>query len=192
MSDIFNSITENIEPGEIEMLLQFNAITKVFIAAYSTGNEEFMDKIHFIYKLDKLDPEKQKVIGTYDDYKIINKSDVQLEFSEVGLNIDARSKIFKEYDLAQQMAVMITAMEKVLLKNNIEDSDFIEMKSYIDEVLNTNRLRKESLAIDPNFIYKTKEQEYEERNLRLEGGLHEAIGPRVLSDTFISGSSAGI
>lgn len=177
------------ETNKIEVLIQFNAVSGAYITIHPIENEIYLDKKYFKYKTDFIDPDNEKVVGTYDDYQILHKTDIPMDIPETGLNIMARSKIFKEYDLAQQMAVVLKTIEKILEQTNIISEEFTEMKSYIDEVLRTNQLRKESFANDEAFNYISKQDQYEMDNAILDGGLHEAIGPRQLSDPTISGSS---
>ena len=177
------------ETNKIEVLIQFNAVSGAYITIHPIKNEIYLDKNYFKYKKDFIDPKNEKVVGNYDNYQILKISDIPMDIPETGLNIMARSKIFKEYDLAQQMSVVLKTIEKILEQTNIISEEFIEMKSYIDEVLRVNQLRKESFVADEAFNYISKQDQYEMDNAILDGGLHEAIGPRQLSDPTISGST---
>lgn len=175
--------------GQRRMLAQFNAITGAFIALHELANESVLNKDYFTYLEVTIDPNQEVVIGTYPDVQVVNKTDTQVVFYESAMNNAAKSKIFKEYDLIDQLNVMNLCIQQLLEKAGITVPEFTEMNSYIQEVIRTNNLRKETVAADPNFTYISKEQEYEQYNLRLEGGLHEELGPREISPSGVSGAA---
>lgn len=171
------------------MLAQFNAITGVFIALHEITNESILNKDYFVYMQLEIDPEQEVVKGIYPDISVVNKTDEPAVFYESALNNVAKNKIFKEYDVIDQLNVMNLCLKRLLENNGISVPEFDEMNSYIEEVKRTNDLRKETLISDPNFVFVTKEEEYEQYNLRLEGGLHEALGPREISPSGVSGAA---
>lgn len=173
-------------------LIQFNKISGTFISILPIKDYDILNKEYFVYKEAEIDPFTEVIQGTADNFTIAAKVELPMPILESAMNDLAKSKIFKEYTVEQQLSVLIDTIAFMLDKNSLSFNDFTEMKSYIDEIKRTNSLRKESFSQDENFNYISKQSEYQQNNDILDGGLHEAIGPRVPSETFISGSSAGI
>jgi hypothetical protein len=107
----------------LDALAQFNKINGVFVTVLGkvTGNDyDLLNHVNFLYKEIKIDDEKEKVVGTYNDFKIVSKDSGPLEVYEHALNSLAREKIVGTYSLERQLSILGTVLEKVADATNIE------------------------------------------------------------------------
>lgn len=190
--------------GKTQVWLQFNKVNGAFVMVLSgdldvgTLNQEF-----FTYAQAEFDFENDVVVGTADNYQIVAKTDLPEEIYESHLDSLARDKITKVYPVIQQ--VNLVGKATVALDQNIVaigerldklvallgesealpplalqsvTAELVEMQNYIDEVKQANALRKQYYQESDAHEYISDEAVQARMDAVLEGGLHEAYGPR--------------
>jgi hypothetical protein len=170
---------------------QFNKITGVFTGVYQKVPLETLNQEYFDYIEIEINTETQKVVGTKDNFEIINHSDEAQVIHEVAMNNQAQGKIDKKYPIYKRLDTIDRVLLLLCEKLDVNDSEFFEMQDYIKEVQHTNELIKEAIANDPAYNYVSIQQQLEKMDAQIEGGLHEYFGPResapqILGTPFMS------
>lgn len=160
--------------NRIEVLAQFNKITKVFITVLQKVEDiSWLNNDFYLYREISMDPVKEKIIGTYDNFQIVSIADQPLEIAENGLNALARAKILKKYPIETQLTIIEKTLEKIAQSTGIDYSELREMNEYINEIKRSNSLRKDFYATDSDYEYVSTEQ-FEQLLLQQhEGGIME-------------------
>lgn len=164
--------------GKIRALAQFNKISGALVSIMQYVDPERLSHEYFLYKEIEFDFENDILVGTYSDFKIIPKDQAPIVITEPSLDAMARDKITKRYPVIQQVNILGRAIMKLSEHLGIEQDEMEEMLDYIAEVKHANKLRKEYYQENPNYEYKSQADLDAEEAARLEGGLHEAYGPR--------------
>ena len=185
MVDITASQTAFPE-GPQEMWAQFNKISGAYTGLFQKVDLEILDQTYYDYVAVEIDSEKQRIVGTKNNFTISTLAEEPILVTERALNNAAAYKIEEEYTIYRQLTILGEALEKCMNKLAVSDDKFYEMRSYIDEVKRVNDLLKADYAADPAYNYMSLSDEQEAINAQLEGGLHEAIGPRTLSPALPS------
>lgn len=123
--------------------------------------------------------------GTYtDNFKVIPRDEEGHKVFEAQLNVQAEQKITKEYPLVDQINMLVKAVTLLAKEHQLEEKPefkaLAEMVSYIDQVLETNKAKKEFYSNNPDVEYYSDERVAAEESARMEGGIHEDLGPRVV------------
>lgn len=131
--------------------------------------------------------------GTYtDSFEVIKQKDQKEQVFELMLNLQAEQKITKEYPLVNQINILIKAVQRLGdeagLQKTPEFEELSEMVSYIDLCISTNQSKKEFYRDNPDVEYITDEQVAAETAARMEGGIHESLGPRPITGGSIFGT----
>lgn len=167
-----------------KVFLQFNKTSGVFVTTISgITSDSILNKEFYNYIEVEMDVNKQTVEGTYDDFKIIDKDSLPTRVYESHLNKLCHEKIIKEYPLVKQIDVMRSVLEEMITASGSTTdftTEFDEMNSYIDEIKRRNKVIKESYKNSKGHQYISIAQQTEEYEKKLEGGIHEAIGPRPI------------
>lgn len=129
-----------------------------------------------------------KVIGDYPDYQIVAKTEALQEITEAQLDNLMSAKITNRYPLAEQVNVLARSIKLLGEKAGVDLAELTELLSYIDLCKQSNKNAKEFYSESPDYIYRTNEQVAEDNAARYEGGLHEALGARVISGGRAFGS----
>jgi hypothetical protein len=183
--DITNAIT--LMPTATTLAwAQFNKITGVFTGIYQKVPLETLNQDYFDYVEIELDTETQKVVGTKDNFKIVNYSDEAQVIHEVAMNNQAQGKIDKQFPIYKRLETIDRVLAALCEKLDVVDEEFVEMRDYISEVQHTNELIKEAIANDPAYSYVSIKQQLENMDAQIEGGLHEYFGPRESLPQIIS------
>lgn len=165
MSESFN---------RIEALAQFNKITKVFITILQKVEDiSWLNNDFYLYREIMIDIDKEKVIGTYDNFEIVSIADQPLAVTEDGLNALARTKIVQKYSIETQLTIIEKTLERIATSAGVDHSELKEMNDYIDEIKRTNRLRKDFYAADSDYEYTSTEEMEQKLALQHEGGIME-------------------
>lgn len=117
--------------------------------------------------------------GTYTDaFKIIDQSEDTPVYYESNLNQQAESKITKKYPIVAQINVLSRVIKTIADKVGVEVEELDEMLSYIQLCLDTNAAQKEFYRGNADVSYVSDEDASDELARKMEGGVHEWIGPR--------------
>ena len=160
--------------AKLDALAQFNKINGVFVTVIGkvTGEEySWLNHDNYIYKEVQIDDEREKIVGTVNDFKIVLKEAQPLEVYEHALNSLAREKIVGTYSLERQLSILGTVLERVADANAVECEELKEMNDFIAEIKYANQLRKEFFQSDPDYQYLSVEQIEELVTARQEGGI---------------------
>jgi len=178
-------IFDTIPKDETNAWAQFNKITGVFTGIFQDVPVEMLNQEYYNYIPIKINVQTQTVVGTYDNFSIVNIVEQPAPAYEIALDNAAQAKIDKIYPIYDRLDMHERILSLICEKVGIDDFEFTEMLSYIEEVKKNNQLFKESIMNDPNFTYISREQQRETENARLEGGLHEFIGPRMAEPQIV-------
>jgi hypothetical protein len=171
-------ILDTIPKTNTNAWAQFNKITGVFTGIFQDVPIEMLNHEYFNYISIEININTQKVVGTFDNFSIVNIVDEPAPAYEIALDNAAQAKIDKVYSIYDRLDMQEKILKLICDTVGVEDFNFNEMLSYIEEVKKNNLLFKESLMNDPTYTYISRAQQREVMNAQLEGGLHEFIGPR--------------
>ncbi|MNU53510.1 hypothetical protein D3C71_425430 [compost metagenome] len=187
-----STITEAIASmpsGATRVLLQFNKISGAFTAVFGWVDPTTLNNDFFVYvEHEAFDFQNHEVRGTYPDFTVVERSQVELTVYESQLDLAAQQKITKQYPVINQVNAIGNAIEHLgrVVQNLLGDNPdpqltaallaLDEMNDYIVEVKTANNLRKEFYAGSSDYIYITLADEAAAEEAQLEGGLHEAYG----------------
>lgn len=118
---------------------------------------------------------------TTDDFKVVDKSEVRPVIYETQLNSRAEYKITKRYPVIEQINILSRSLQLIAEKTGTALPELEELTDYIKLCLDTNKAQKEFYRGSPDVTYITEEEHTERESARFEGGLHEIIGPRVIT-----------
>lgn len=165
--------------GKSRCLAQFNKITGELVSVLTWVEPETLNNDYFVYDEVMFDFSNDEIIGTYGSHQVVDKKVLPEVITEEQLDIMARDKITKEYKVVRQVNILGRAILKLSEAAGIEQDELQEMLDYIQEVKKANAIRKEYYKESPLFTYKSYQDLEDENMRRLEGGLHEAYGPRA-------------
>lgn len=157
--------------NRIEALAQFNKITKVYITVLQKVEVSWLNNDFYLYREVTIDPVREKIIGTYDNFEIVSMDDQSLTITEDGLNALAREKILKKYSIETQLTIIERTLEKMASVMNIDYAELKEMNDYIEEIKRSNGIRKEFYANDIDYDYVSTEDMEQRLLLQHEGGI---------------------
>jgi hypothetical protein len=127
-----------------------------------------------------------------EDWKVILRSELPEEVYEHALNLQAEQKITKRYPIVDQINLVVAALQRLAKEHDLNDHPefqaLAEMTSYTAQVLETNAAKKEFYRDHPDVIYISDEQREAETSARMEGGIHEALGPRDVTGGSVFGT----
>jgi len=187
MSEISKLYTGLIPQGKAKMLAQFNKISGEFIALLQPEEDiNVLNHDFFNYTEVEIDLATEDLVGTYDNFQIVNIQNQPVTIYEAALDNAAQFKIDKSYGVYKRMEVQEKLLEKIAAALDVEHEEFLEMRDYIAEVKANNNLYKESLKADPAYKFVSLQDDITTYENRLEGGIHELIGPRELSPDVLS------
>ena len=177
---MISRIDSAIPVGTLPMLAQFNAASGAFVTCLSDIPLEYLNTTHFKYAKVEIDLALEKVVGVYDNFKVVKIADEPTEVYESMVNELCKQKIFKRFAVEVQLDILRNAIAKVLEAAGIEDEALADMNDYIDEVKRANKVIKQSYIDNPDFKFITIKEAQEIEEQRLDGGLHEIMGPKNL------------
>jgi hypothetical protein len=178
-------IFDTIPQEDINAWAQFNKITGAYTGVFQDVPIEMLNQEYYNYKPITININTQKVVGTYDNFSIVNIVDEPAPAYEIALDNAAQAKIDKIYSIYTRLDMQERVLKLICDTVGVEDYEFNEMMSYLEEVKKNNQLFKESLMNDPTYTYISRAQQQEVMNAQLEGGLHEFIGPRAAEPQII-------
>ncbi|AEH03578.1 hypothetical protein AVT69_gp153 [Pseudomonas phage PhiPA3] len=187
------------ESERVPSTLLFNKITGMFIVAVSIPFEEYENQADFYIAIGAdFNHVNDTVVGgliikedgTYvEDFKVMSRDEAPRMVYESQLNAQAEYKITKKYSIVDQINVLSRAIQAIAKKAGVDVSELTEMQDYIDLCLQTNATQKAFYRDNPDIVYVSDEQKEADDAARLEGGLHEALGPRTVGGIRISGTT---
>lgn len=176
----YDPLTHKLPEGSVDAWAQFNIITKVFTGVFPRTAAEpvGMNTTNYLYSPIEIDMATQVVVGTYDAFRVVNKADQPQDIHEAALDGQMRSKIAESYSNNDRLEILERSLLKLADAIGVQLPELEEVVDLVAEVKRTNELRKQSLAVDPEYNYISNAQALQNEMDQLEGGLHEEIGPR--------------
>ncbi len=183
-----------IPTGGTKVLLQFNKISGAHTAVLGYVDPATLNNEFYVYVVhENFDFQEDEVRGMYPDFEVVNRADAPLMMFESQLDLAAQQKITKRYPVINQLNNVGNAIVELgrVVQSILGDHPDLalvdalvvldEMNDYISEVKAANKLRKEHYLESDDFVYVSRDQEYAEQEAQLEGGLHEAYGPKEIT-----------
>ena len=158
--------------------LIFNKLTGVLVAKMMGDNLSLVNTKYCKGKVLSYNPDTHEYVGNYDSGSVQNKATRPRIASEMSLDDTAGLHIRKKYNYHHQLNHIIDMMKLLLDASSLTDeqkASFNAMKEYIDEIRDLNGKYKDSYANDPNWNYKTREEQLQEIDDKLAGGMAEEV-----------------
>lgn len=175
-----NALDSVIPTGKSTMLAQFNSTSGAYINTIGVVPLEWLDTEHYDYVEIEIDVQTQKVVGFKDNFKITDIATSKTRIYETMVNNQCKEKIYARFHLEVQLDLLRDVVTKLADKAGLLHEDLADMNDYIDGVKRANKVLKQSYISNPDFEFVTIEQELAETEARLDGGLHEVMGPKNL------------
>lgn len=169
-----------VPTGKQKMLAQFNRTSGVYVNTISLVPLEVLNTEHYIYVEVELDPETQRVEGNIDSFKVVDIASSATKIYESQVNASCKEKIYKRFQPEVQLDILRNVLAIVCEKLEISDESFDDMNDYIDSVKRANKVLKQAYIDNPDFQFITIAEEQAESEAKLDGGLHEVMGPKNL------------
>lgn len=169
-----------IPNGAAKMLAQFNATSGALINVISVVPLEWLNTEHYDYVEIEIDIQTQKVEGTKDSFKIVDIASSKTKIYESMVNNQCKEKIYARFHLEVQLDLIRDVVTKLADQAGLEHEALADMNDYIDGVKRANKILKQAYISNPDFEFVTIEQELAESEAKLDGGLHEVMGPKNL------------
>lgn len=120
-----------------------------------------------------------------DNFKVLAADEQTPTIYEAQLNAMAAQKITKNYPLTKQLNLLVACVNRLGKEHDLletEEFDALnEMIEYVNYCVQVNQTKKEHYANDPTVNYVSDEAAAEAQSRSMEGGVHEAIGPRTIT-----------
>jgi len=163
-----------MELTKIEVLAQFNKVNGSFTMILGKVDDmSILNHDYYTYKEISIDVDNETIIGTVDNFSIVNIHEQPLEITEDSLNLYAREKIIEQYPLEKQLSIIGSILEKLSDAAGIESEDLKEMNEFIAEVKRVNNLKKQFFAENPDYRYVSTEELEAVINKKYEGAINE-------------------
>lgn len=176
-TDLVLQVDATIPTGKQKMYAKFNAYSGVFLTCMSIVDITYLNTDNFVYIEVEIDPITQVVVGTKDNFQIVDKATAKTKIYETQVNELCKTKIYKRFQLEVQLDILRNVIAEIAEKVGVENESLIDMNDYIDNVKRANKVLKQSYIDNPDFEFITIDQEAAEQEAMLDGGLHEQYGP---------------
>ena len=166
------------ETVEQPQTLIFNKLTGVLVAKMMGDNLSLVNTKYCKGKVLSYNPDTHEYVGNYDSGSVQNKATRPRIASEMSLDDTAGLHIRKKYNYHHQLNHVIDMMKLLLDASSLTEeqkANFNAMKEYIDEIRDLNDKYKDSYANDPNWNYKTRDEQLQEIDDKLAGGMAEEV-----------------
>jgi len=180
MTDLTNALDSVIPNGTQTMLAQFNAASGIYINVISVVPLEWLDTEHYDYVQVEIDIKTQRVEGVKDNFRIVDIASSKTKIYETMVNNQCKEKIYARFQLEVQLDIIRDVVTQLADKSGLLHDALADMNDYIDGVKRANKILKQSYISNPDFEFITIEQELAETEAKLDGGLHEVMGPKNL------------
>jgi hypothetical protein len=183
----FDSEKDNIQDKLVEVLsantnkvLLFNKVSGAYISMIVSNDTSGLDDTYYKWKIMQFDASTHEWYGDYDNGKLIAKDDLPTAIYEENVDDQAGAVIKESYPWFSQINILTNLLKKVIEDNNISGEEvekFNQMNSFIEARRDANRRYKDAYIAEDSFEFKTRRDVWNEQAKRLDGGLHELLGP---------------
>lgn len=178
--DMALQIDSVVPTGTQPMLAQFNAASGVYVNCISVVDLAYLNTVNFNYVEVVIDINTQRIDGVYDNFKIVNIADEPTVIYESMVNELCKEKIFKRFAVEVQLDILRQALAEICEKVGHTNEALDDMNDYIDGVKRANKVLKDAYQNNPDFQFITIEEANAIEEAKLDGGLHELMGPANL------------
>lgn len=120
-----------------------------------------------------------------DNFKVVPYAEQKSVITEAQMNTLAAQKITNRYPITTQLNLVVACVNRLGEEHGLSDSPEFEalneMVEYINYCVQVNKTKKEHYRDDPDINYKSDEDIANELSRRMEGGIHEELGPRTIN-----------
>lgn len=169
-----------IPTGTQTMLAQFNKASGAYVNVFQLVPLEVLNNEHYVYVEVEIDIATQRIEGVYTNFKIVDIATSATKIYESQVNNACKEKIYKRFQPEVQLDILRVVLATVCEKLEITDEAFDDMNDYIDGVKRANKVLKQAYIDNPDFQFITIAEEQAESEAKLDGGLHEVMGPKNL------------
>lgn len=159
----------------------FNKISGILVGMVNMECKDQINDKYFKFKEIEIDETTQKFVGDYDTGEVVNIDDAPVEVTESQLNHACATAIENVFPLYKQLNALTGVMKTIISKHNLqgeEVDEFNKVVNFITGRRNLNKKFKNAYKEGPDWNYISTEDEAENFNKVVEGGIHEEIGPR--------------
>lgn len=137
--------------------LLFNKNSGVIVGQFSKGADlQGLDFDQFELKEVEMDPEFEYWDGDYATGKIVSRDNIPPILESV-LKYNTNIKILTEYPVHKQLNILIDMLDRMW---GSKTEEFVAMKSFIDEIVDEHREKKQVYSSNPE-VYRWVSQEEE-------------------------------
>ncbi|MND22614.1 hypothetical protein D3C76_428510 [compost metagenome] len=179
-ASLMEQLSSVVPTGTQKMLAVFNKYSKAYFNVIGISSPEYLNYDNFTYIEVEIDLATQRIEGTSDSFKIVDIATSATKIYETQVNNLCKEKIYKRFQLEVQLDILRTAVAELCEKSGIVNEALLDMNDYIDDVKAANKTIKAAYIANPDFEFITIEQEQAEHEAKLDGGLHELMGPANL------------
>ena len=177
--NIKDKLAEILDNSQDKILL-FNKVSGAYISMLVTTDTSGLDSTYYKWKVMKFNATTHEWYGDYDTGELMAKSDLPTFIDEEAVDDQAGAVIKESYPWFSQLNILTNLLKKVVADNNVSGEEvekFNQMVSFIEARRDTNRRYKDAYIADDSFVFKTRRDLWNEQAKRLDGGIHELIGP---------------
>jgi len=177
--NIENKLSE-ILSGNTNKILLFNKVSGAHISTIVSNDTSGLDATYYKWKILQFDASTHEWYGDYDSGKLMAKDDLPTVIYEESVDDQAGAVIKESYPWFSQVNILTNLLKKLIDENNISGEEvekFNQMYSFIEARRDANRRYKSAYIAEDSFLFKTRRDVWNEQAERLDGGLHELLGP---------------
>lgn len=158
-------------------LAQFNKLNGEFVAVHSgVPDYNILNHKSYDYREVEIDLSNEDIVGTIDNFEIVNVNEGPVEITEDMVDELARNRITKAYPLERQLSIMGQMLEKLADQAGVDATDLKEMNDYITEAKRVNKIRKQFYMDNPDYVYKTNQEVEDKIERKFEGIIQASDG----------------
>ena len=176
--------TNNIEGDfslDIKRVAIFNKISGALVGMVNVECKDQINDKYFKFKEIEIDETTQRFVGDYDSGEVVSIDDAPVVVTESQLNHACATAIENVFPLYKQLNALTGVMKSIISKHDLqgeEVNEFNKVVNFISGRRNLNKKFKTAYKEGPDWEYISTEDEGENFNKVVEGGIHEDIGPR--------------
>ena len=147
-------------------------------------NQECKDQIndkYFKFREIEIDETKQKFVGDYDTGQVVDIDSAPVDVTESQLNGACGAAIENVYPAHKQLNAIAGVIKLLITEHKLQGDEVDQFNKVFDFIAGRRTMNekfKNAYMNGPDWNYISTEQEMENFNKVVEGGIHEEIGPR--------------
>jgi hypothetical protein len=179
-ASLMNTLDSVVPNGQQKMLAVFNAVSGAYVNCIGLVPLSVLNTDNYTYVEVEIDINTQRIEGVLSNFKVVDIATSATKIYETQVNNLCKDKIYKRFQLEVQLDILRTAVAELCEKAGVVNEALLDMNDYIDDVKAANKKIKAAYIANPDFQFITIEEEQAEHEAKLDGGLHELLGPANL------------